>query len=383
MIEAVFKGGVKYWTLVGVLLTIIAVGFLAYLRQLDLGLSVTGLSRDVSWGLYIANFTFFVGVAASAVMLVIPYYLHNEKAFRKIIILGEFLAVAAVVVCITFIVVDLGQPSRVFNLFLFPSPTSILFWDTVVLSGYLVLNIIIGWVTLDADSKELPPPAWTRPVIILSIPWAISIHTVTAFIYAGLAARPFWMTALLAPRFLASAFASGPALLILLALLLKRFAGFDPGRESIDKTAKIVAYAIIATVFFLVLEIFTVFYSQEPEAMAHFQYLFFGLDGHYGLVLWMWTAITLATAAIVLLLLPSTRKNTAILAPACAAVIVSVWIDKGLGLIVPGFIPNPLGEVFEYVPTINEALIVLGVWAMGGLILTLLYKIVLGVRQEL
>ncbi len=382
MIEAVFKGGAKYWTLLGVLLTVIAVGFLAYLRQLDLGLSVTGLSRDVSWGLYIANFTFFVGVAASAVMLVIPYYLHNEKAFRKIIILGEFLAVAAVVVCITFIVVDLGQPSRVFNLFLYPSPTSILFWDTVVLSGYLVLNIIIGWVTLDADSKELPPPAWTRPVIILSIPWAISIHTVTAFIYAGLAARPFWMTALLAPRFLASAFASGPALLILLALLLKKWGGFDPGSGSIDKVAKIVAYGIIATVFFLLLEIFTVFYSQEPEAMAHFQYLFFGLDGHYGLVPWMWTAVALATAAIILLLLPATRKNAATLVPACAAVIVSVWIDKGLGLIVPGFIPNPLGEVFEYVPTINETLIVLGVWAMGGLILTLLYKIVLGVRQQ-
>ncbi len=382
MIEAVFKGGKKYWTLVGVLLAVVTVGFLAYLRQIDLGLSVTGLSRDVSWGLYIANFTFFVGVAASAVMLVIPYYLHNEKAFRKIIILGEFLAVAAVVVCITFVVVDLGQPSRVFNLFLFPSPTSILFWDTVVLSVYLLLNIIIGWVTLDADSKELPPPAWIRPVIILSIPWAISIHTVTAFIYAGLAARPFWMTALLAPRFLASAFASGPALLILLALLMKKWGGFDPGSGSIDKVAKIVAYGIIATVFFLLLEIFTVFYSQEPEAMAHFQYLFFGLDGHYGLVPWMWTAITLATAAIVLLLLPSTRKNTAILAPACAAVIVSVWIDKGLGLIVPGFIPNPSGEVFEYVPTINEALIVLGVWAMGGLILTLLYKVVVGVRQE-
>jgi len=381
MIEAVFKGGIKYRTLLGVLLTIIVVGLLAYLRQLDLGLSVTGLSRDVSWGLYIANFTFFVGVAASAVMLVIPYYLHNEKAFRKIIILGEFLAVAAVVVCITFIVVDLGQPSRVFNLFLYPSPTSILFWDTVVLSGYLLLNIIIGWVTLDADSKELPPPSWIKPVIILSIPWAISIHTVTAFIYAGLAARPFWMTALLAPRFLASAFASGPALLILLALLLRRFAVFDPGKESIDKVAKVVTYGIIATVFFLALEIFTVFYSQEPEAMAHFQYLFFGLDGHYGLVPWMWTSITLAMAAIVLLLLPSTSKKTAILAPACTAVIISIWIDKGLGLIVPGFIPNPLGEVFEYVPTINEALIVLGVWALGGLILTLLYKVVLGVRS--
>ena len=382
MIEAVFKGGKKYWTLVGVLLTVITVGFLAYLRQLDMGLSVTGLSRDVSWGLYIANFTFFVGVAASAVMLVIPYYLHNEKAFRKIIILGEFLAVAAVVVCITFIVVDLGQPSRVFNLFLFPSPTSILFWDTVVLSGYLLLNIIIGWVTLDADSKELPPPAWVKPVIIISIPWAISIHTVTAFIYAGLAARPFWMTALLAPRFLASAFASGPALLILITLLLRRFAGLDPGKDSIDKIAKIVAYAIIATVFFLLLEIFTIYYSQVPGHMEHLNYLLFGLDGHYALVPFMWASILLACLAIVLLAIPLTRRNHTILAIACAAVFVSIWIDKGLGLIVPGFIPNPLGEVYEYLPTINEALIVLGVWAMGALILTLLYKVVLGVRQQ-
>jgi molybdopterin-containing oxidoreductase family membrane subunit len=383
MIEAIFKGGKGYWTILAVLLGIIAIGFFAYLRQLDLGLSVTGLSRDVSWGLYIANFTFFVGVAASAVMLVIPYYLHNEKAFRQIIILGEFLAVAAVIVCITFIVVDLGQPSRVFNLFIYPSPTSILFWDTVVLSGYLLLNIIVGWVTLDADSKESPPPAWIKPVIIISIPWAISIHTVTAFIYAGLAARPFWMTALLAPRFLASAFASGPALLILLALLLKRLTGFEPGKDSIDKVARIVAYAIIATVFFLLLEIFTIYYSQVPGHMEHLNSLLFGLEGHYGLVPFMWASILLACLAILLLVIPACRKNTSILVVACAAVFVSIWIDKGLGLIVPGFIPNPVGEIHEYMPTLNEALVVTGVWGLGALILTLLYKVVVETRKKL
>ncbi len=356
-------------------------GFIAYLRQWDQGLTITGLSRDVSWGLYIANFTFFVGVAASAVMLIIPYYLHNEKEFRKIIILGEFLAVAAVIVSITFVVVDLGQPARVFNMLLYPSPNSILFWDLIVLTVYLLLNIIVGWVTLDAEYKEIEPPKWTKPLIIISIPWAISIHTVTAFIYAGLGARPFWMTALLAPRFLASAFASGPALLILLALLMKKWGGFDPVNQSIDKVAKIVAYAIIATVFFLLLEIFTVFYSQVPDAMSHFQYLLFGLDGYYSLVPWMWTSIILACASIVLLVIPRTRTNQNILAIACAAVFVSIWIDKGLGLIVPGFIPTPTGEIFEYMPTLLESLIVLGVWAMGALILTLLYKVVLSVRH--
>ena len=381
MIEGIFKGSRKYWLLINGLLVLIVVGLIAYLRQWDQGLTITGLSRDVSWGLYIANFTFFVGVAASAVMLIIPYYLHNEKEFRKIIILGEFLAVAAVIVSITFVVVDLGQPARVFNILLYPSPSSILFWDLIVLTVYLLLNIIIGWVTLDAEYKEIEPPKWIKPLIIVSIPWAISIHTVTAFIYAGLGARPFWMTALLAPRFLASAFASGPALLILLALLMKKWGGFDPVNQSIDKVAKIVAYAIIATVFFLLLEIFTVFYSQVPDAMSHFQYLLFGLDGYYSLVPWMWTSIILACASIVLLVIPRTRTNQNILAIACAAVFVSIWIDKGLGLIVPGFIPTPTGEIFEYMPTLLESLIVLGVWAMGALILTLLYKVVLSVRH--
>ncbi|MDD5398628.1 MAG: polysulfide reductase NrfD [Dehalococcoidia bacterium] len=381
MIENIFRGGKKYWLLVSGLLVLMAAGMAAYLEQWNTGLAVTGLSRDVSWGLYIANFTFFVGVAASAVMIVIPYYLHNSKEFRRILILGEFMAVAACLVAITFILVDLGQPSRVLNIILYPSPGSIIFWDVVVLSIYLLLNIVLGWVALDAEYKEVAPPAWLKPVAIVSVVWAISIHTVTAFIYAGLAARAFWLTALLAPRFLASAFASGPALLILIALAMKKWGGFEPGDQSLDKVAKIVTYAIIITVFFLLLEIFTVFYSQEPGAMSHFQYLLFGLDNHYGLVPWIWTSILLACAAIILLVIPSMRKNQLILALACAAVFISIWIDKGLGLIVPGFIPTPLGDITEYTPTALETLITMGVWATGGLILALLLKVVLAIRQ--
>ena len=382
MIESIFKGGKRYWLLLAGLFILIAAATGAYLRQWDVGLTITGMSRSVSWGLYIANFTFFVGVAASAVMLVLPYYLHDEKAFKKMIILGEFLAVSACLVAIAFVTIDLGQPARVFNIILYPTPNSILFWDLVVLSTYLLLNIVIGWVTLDAEYKETTPPKWIKPLIIISIPWAVSIHTVTAFIYSGLGARPFWLTALLAPRFLASAFASGPALLILLALLMKKTAGFDPGSESINKVAKIVTYGIIATVFFLILEIFTTFYSQVPDAMTHFRYLFFGLDGYNSLVPWMWTSVILACLAIVLLVTPALRRNHGVLAIACVAVFISIWIDKGLGLVVPGFIPSPTGEVYEYFPAPLEVLIVIGTWALGAFILTLLYKIVLGVRQK-
>lgn len=382
MFEKALSGSRRYWGWITLLAAVSAVGFAFYLQQLSYGLGITGMSRDVSWGLYIANFTFFVGVAASAVMVVLPYYLHNYKQFGKITALGEFLAVAAVVMCGLFIFVDLGQPARVFNMILHPSFSSLLVWDMIVLSAYLLLNLVIAWSTLDAERKSEPPPAWGKPLILLSIPWAISIHTVTAFIYCGLGARPFWLTALLAPRFLASAFASGPALLIILCLIIKRFTKFDPGREALQKVAQIVTYAMIITMFFLLVELFTVFYSKIPEHMIHFQYLFFGLDGKATLVPWMWISIILALTSIVLLINPSTRRRENILAIACVMVFVSIWIDKGLGLIVPGFIPSPTGEIFEYWPTVPEALITLGVWALGFLILTVLYKIAISVSEE-
>jgi len=383
MLEKVLTGSRKYWGLVTVLLVLIGVGAIFYVQQWNYGLGITGMSRDVSWGLYIANLTFFVGVAASAVMVVLPYYLHNYKEFGRITVLGEFLAVAAVVIAVTSVVFDLGQPSRMLNLILHASPNSVLFWDVIVLPVYLLLNIIIAWSTLDAERKSEAPLAWIKILILISIPWAISIHTVTAFIYSGLAARPFWFTALLAPRFISSAFASGPALLIILALIVRRFTGFDPGKVALQKLAQIVTYALIITLFFLVVELFTTFYGKMPEHMSHFQYLFFGLDGYVKLVPWMWTSIILALVALVLLINPKTRQRENILAVACVAVFVSIFIDKGLGLIIPAFIPSPTGTVFEYWPTVPEVFITLGIWALGFLILTVLYKIAVSVKKEI
>lgn len=383
MLEKAFHGSRNYWILLTLLILGVGVGFFFYLKQLAYGLGITGMSRDVSWGLYIAQFTFLVGVAASAVMVVLPYYLHNYKIFGRITILGEFLAVAAVVMCLTFVIVDLGQPARAFNVLLYPSPNSILFWDMIVLSGYLLLNIIIGWTVLSAEKKLLPPPRWVKPLIYLSIPWAISIHTVTAFIYAGLPGRSFWLTAIMAPRFLGSAFASGPALLILLCLILRKFTRFDAGREAIQALTKIVTYSLIASIFFVLMEIFTVFYSQIPEHMQHFICLFIGLHGHQFLVPWMWTALILAGAALIILLNPGSRQNEAFLVLACAAVFFSLWIEKGLGLVIPGFVPNPLDKITEYHPTFPEVAITGGVWALGFLILSLLYKIAVSVKEEL
>lgn len=387
MIEKALQGGKRYWTLVIVLLAIIGVGFLAYLRQFSEGLTVTGLSRDVSWGLYIAQFTFLVGVAASAVMVVLPYYLHNYKLFGKLTVLGEFLAIAACIMCMTFIFVDMGQPFRILNVFLYPSPSSVMFWDTVVIFGYLLLNILISRVVLGAETKGIAPPKWIKPFIIISIPWAISIHTVTAFLYSGLAARPFWMTAVMAPRFLASAFSSGPALLIILCLILRRYTKFDAGREPIQRLAVIVTYAMCVNVFLILMEVFTAMYSDIPEHLDHFKYMFFGMadaEGvmHTNLVPWMWLSSGLAVISLILLLVPKFRLKEGLLGIACVAVFFSLWIDKGMGMIVAGFTPNPAHTVMPYTPTLVESLITLAIWGMGALIVTILYKVALTLRQQ-
>ena len=324
MLDKALKGDQTYWGWLIFLLIFIGLGIGFYLYQFFEGLRITGMSRDVSWGFYIAQFTYLVGVAASGVMVVLPCYIHDYKAFGRITILGEFLAVAAVTMCLLFIFVDLGNPIRILNVILYPSPNSILFWDMIVLNVYLFLNILIGWNVLSAEKKGVHYPKWVKPLIYISIPWAFSIHTVTAFLYAGLPGRHYWLTAIMAARFLSSAFCSGPALLILLCLIVKKLTRFDPGKEQIRTLAGIVAYAMIINVFFFLLEVFTAFYSQIPGHMHPFQFLFGGLEGNTRLVPWMWVATVFAFISLVLLIVPSTRRNEDTLVLACIS--VTRWV---------------------------------------------------------
>lgn len=382
MLEKAIKGSKTYWSWVIFLLALIGIGFGNYLYQWFEGLRITGMSRDVSWGFYIGQLTYFVGVAASGVMVVLPYYIHDYKAFGRITILGEFLAVASIVMCGLFVMVDLGNLPRMLNIVIYPNPKSILFWDMIVLNVYMLLNIVIGWNVLAAERKDVPYQKWVKILIYISIPWAFSIHTVTAFLYAGLPGRHFWLTAIMAARFLSSAFCSGPAILILLCLIVRRFTKFDPGKEQIRTLGGIVAYAMMINVFFFLLELFTAFYSQIPGHMHSIVYLFAGYEGHGKLAPLMWTATFFAVVALLLLIIPATRRREDILAVACGTVVISTWIDKGVGLVVGGFIPNPFDRVFEYWPTLPEILISVGVWATGFFVLTVLYKVAVSVKEE-
>ncbi len=531
------EGDWRYYLWIGSLFAVCLLGLNAYAKQFVHGLIVTDMSDQVSWGVYIANFTFLVGVAAAAVMLVIPVYIYKNEELHDLVIFGELLAIAAILMCLAFVTVDLGRPDRFWHMI--PGigklnfPRSLLSWDVIVLNGYLVLNVYLCAYLLYCRYRKQAPSKWLYlPVVFIGILWAISIHTVTAFLYVGLGGRPFWNSSIVGPRFIASAFTAGPALIILALQVVRRATASAPAadlkvasgsgvttsraatlddlnqlarhlpelasvpmelRQSSLAGAKVVevaagnvllrqgakdnvAYLILAgrvvvkreesgrfrtvrtvgpgeqfgeisalngtprtataiaeettrvlqlpadslrklmknpamhhiirermterlmitdrslltlrgivqvsmliNVFLLLNELFKEFYTGNLHVAAS-QYLYFGLHGHHALVPWIWTAILCNLVAMILLLLPVSR-SLKWLDIACVLAIVGIWIEKGMGLVVPGFIPSPLGEIVEYTPTLNETLICLGIWAFGFLCYTLFLRMAVPILQ--
>jgi Ni/Fe-hydrogenase subunit HybB-like protein len=535
-----FIGDWRYYAWTGCLAVLVLLGINAYCKQFVHGLITTGMSDQVSWGVYISNFTFIVGIAAAAAMLVIPVYIYENKALHDLVVFGELLAVAAILMCLAFVTVDLGRPDRFWHLIpglgKFNFPHSMLAWDVIVLNGYLLLNVHICGYLLYCRYKGRKPAKWFYiPFVFVAIFWAISIHTVTAFLYVGLGGRHFWNSAIVGPRFLASAFTAGPALIILAMQIVRRVTASAPssegpllGRRSVSPdlesrpatlndleqlaghlpefaavpldvrksllstsvvidagpgdvllrqgeveteaffilrgrvvvqreengrfritrsvgpgeqfgessalatTARtgtaiveepaqvlrmsadslrkllntsqlnkvvrvrmserlmitdrslmilrsIVQVSMLINVFLLLNEVFKEFYSKSKN-IASSTYLFFGLEGHHALVPWIWTAVAFNLIAMFLLILPLTR-SLKYLNIACVLAIVGIWIEKGMGLVVPGFIPTPLGEIVEYSPSLNETFICLGIWAFGFLAYTIFLRMSVPILQ--
>lgn len=374
-----FVGDWHYYVWMLILTIVALFGLNAYAKQLVYGLVTTGMTDQVSWGLYIANFTFLVGMAAAAVMLVIPVYVYQNRELHHLVIFGELLAVAAIVMCLFFVNVDLGRPDRFMHIFWrFNFPISMLTWDVVALGGYLLLNLhICGYLIYCDYRRRRPSPTFYIPFVFIAIGWAISIHTVTAFLYVGLGGRPFWNSAIIAPRFLASAFAAGPALIILTLQVIRRFTDYRISDDALRLLQNIVTVALTINMFLLGCEVFTEFYTESAH-MTSTRYLFLGHEGYHALVPWIWTAIALNTIALVVLFSPL-KKRLLFLNVACAFMIVGIWIEKGMGLIVPAFIPTPLGEMVEYTPTANEILVCLGIWAFGLMLYTIFVRITIPV----
>ncbi|NOS69135.1 MAG: polysulfide reductase NrfD [Verrucomicrobia bacterium] len=379
-----FVGDWRYYAWMGILSVVILLGINAYAKQFVHGLMVTGMSDQVSWGVYIANFTFIVGVAAAAAMLVIPVYIYDNKELHDLVIFGELLAVAAILMCLAFVTVDLGRPDRFWHLIpgigKFNFPGSMLSWDVIVLNGYLLLNVHICGYLLYCRYQGRTPSKWFYiPFVFLAIGWAISIHTVTAFLYVGLGGRPFWNASIVGPRFLASAFTAGPAIIILALQVIRHVTDYRISDKALLTLRSIVQVSMLINVFLLFNEVFKEFYTRTSHVAAS-NYLYFGLHGFHALVPWIWTAILFNLVAMFILVLPMS-KSLKYLNVACVLAIVGIWIEKGMGLVVPGFIPSPLGEMVEYTPSLNETLVCLGIWAFGLLAYTLFLRMSIPILQ--
>jgi Ni/Fe-hydrogenase subunit HybB-like protein len=368
-------GSRLYFAWMAVLFAVALVGLHAFGTQAQHGMGVTNMSDHVSWGIYIANLTYIVGLAAGGVMMVIPAYLYKDHDMHRVVLTGELLAVSSILMALAFVAVDLGRPDRFWHIIpgvgRFNWPMSMLTWDVIVLSGYLLINLhVCGYLLYSRFIDVKPARRWYLPFVFLSIVWAISIHTVTAFLYSGLGGRPFWNTAILAPRFIASAFVTGPAFIVLTLQVVKRVTGFESGLGPARTLVAIMRVTVLLNLFLLVSELFTSFYTGGSHSVAA-RYLYLGLHGHHALVPWAWTAIALNATAAVLLVFSGVRRHLVRVEIACVLALVGVWIEKGMGLIIPAFVPSTLHEIVEYVPNAIEWKVTAGIWAFGLMVYTI------------
>ena len=379
----VLKGGTKFYAWMGVLaLFIVGMLYVFYLQNTE-GLIVTGMTSQIHDGLYFANLVFLVGVAAGAVTIVFPAYVYHHEGMHKVTVLGEMLAVTAVIMVTMFVFAHMGRPDRLWHMIpiigIYNFPNSMLAWDVLVLTGYLILNLICGFYYLYAKYTGTKVNARIfMPLIYISIVWALSIHTVTAFLIATMPARPMWFHSMMPIRFIATAFAAGPALIILTFLIIRNNTKMWIEDSAIKLLATIVTWCLGIALFLTMSEIVVEFYARTEHANGLY-YLMFGLHGLTALVPWFWSSVVLMIGAFVLFLIPAVRNNMKLLPIPCAMAFAGIWIEKGMGLIVPGFIPSPIGEVTEYFPSAMEVLMTLGIWALGFFILTVLLKGAIGI----
>ena len=352
--------------------------------QLTQGMVVTNLTDQVSWGLYMSNFVFLVGVAAAAVTIVFPAYVYNYKPLKDVVIIGEMLAISAVIMCILFVLSHMGRPDRLWHMIpgigILNWPHSMLTWDVAVLNVYLALNVICGFYYMYKKYTGEPMNnKFYMTFVYISIVWAFSIHTVTGFLLNTMPARPMWFHAVVPIKFIVTAFSAGPAFIILAFFIIRKNTKLEIKDEAINMLSTIITFCLSISIFLTLCEVVTELYPSTEHSFS-LKYLIYGKHGLSGLVPWFWAALIMNLIAFALLINPRTRKNHKILPFTCAILFVGIWIEKGMAFVLPGMIPSPIGEFVEYVPSWIEIGNSLGAWAIGLTIFTILTRGAIGVQ---
>lgn len=365
-----------------------ALGVVAFLYGHHHGLAATSMTDQVPWGAYIANFTFFVGMGTAPVMVALPSLVYRRESLRPLLFTAQAVGLTATLVALLFVVVDVERLDRMWHMMpgvgYFNFPQSMLAWDVVVLNGYFFL--VAGTLAYSVIARLRGREPSRSVVTVMGIGtalWALGMHTVTAFLYAGFAGRPFWNSAVLAPRFLVSAIATGTAALLLATRAMEEEDGADPLPHDVRRLLeRVLSVTLAADLFLLGGQAFVEFYAQG-SGVTPLRYLLLGLNGHHALVPWAWLGAFLEIAAAVFFALPETSlaraerwwKKVPSADVACGGALVGIWFNKGMSLVIPGFVPSQLGEIVEYVPSLVEALVSLGVWCFGFVALSVLLRL--------
>lgn len=386
MITYALWGTRAYRAWVAGLLLFVVFGLWLYWHQLQEGLVVTNMNDLVSWGIGNANFVYFVGIAASPVLLVVAAYINNRKEMKEVVIIGELFAFCAAITCLLFIVTDLGHPERMWHMIPFLGgrinlPHSILAWDVVAFTGYLMLSLHIpGYLLYQRYLGRAPKASYHVPFAMISVAWAVGIHTVTAFLLSGFGSRAFWNTAVLAPRFLVSALCSGPAAMILIFAVLKRYSRLDVQDGVFDYLKNTLKVMLPVDIFLVLCEAFKEFYTGSQASSAAY-YLYFGSPGHRLMPIIIWTSMAMIVAAAAIFAQPRLRNRNSWLWTACLFAVVGIWGEKGMGMMIPGFTPSPLGEIYDYVPNFDEIGLSLAIVAAGLMLFTLMAKVAIAIQM--
>ncbi len=358
-----------------------AAGLALWGFQLSGGLVQTGMRNLDSWGLYITLFMFLVGLSAGGLIISSVPRAFGMKGFGGISKVAVWTSICCTVLAIAFVVVDLGRPARLWELFAHSNLGSPLMWDIIVLGAYLILSIVYLWATLRAEEGKVSAVA-LRIVSVIALVCAVLVHSVTAWIFGLQQAREFWHTALLAPWFVSSALVCGTALVLAVVIALRRVGYLELDQSNITKMTKMLGAFVVVDLYFFGCDLLTSAFpgGSGAEVVAML------VSGP--LAPFFWVEIIGCALAAAVCFAPRLRTNPLIVVASLLA-IVGIFC-KRVQLLVGGFqIPNldyagpatpytvtgwesGLAGAYQgmvYWPTPLEFGIVLGVVALGVLML--------------
>ena len=326
------KGGKGLTVGIGVGAVLTVVGIALWAVQLSGGMVQTGMRNMDSWGLYITMFMFFVGLSAGGLIISSIPRAFGMQGFGGISKVAVWTSICCTVLAIGFVVVDLGQPLRVWELFAYSNLGSPLMWDIVVLFVYLILSAVYLWATLRAEAGKVSQRA-LRAVSVVALVCAVLVHSVTAWIFGLQQAHEFWHTALLAPWFVSSALVCGTALVLVVAIALRRAGYLSLDQSYVVKLVKMLGAFVVVDLYFFGCDLLT---SGFPEAEGA-EIVAMLVSGP--LAPFFWTEVVGCALAAVVCFVPRLRTNP-LLVVASLLAIVGIFC-KRVQLLVGGFqIPN-------------------------------------------